>query len=193
MVDVGCNIGYVSCLLAARAPDARILSIDANPEMVRRCEANLRLNGRTPDVRCCGAGSVEGSRLFHVPKNRPSYASFGALTHACDEIEVPIRRLDGLLREKGWAELDLLKIDVEGFEPEVLRGLGATPVRNICFEYSPANLRNCGFTPEDLWSLPLWAGYRLFLLEEGTGRPLPFRPGEPLPGATEMAWAEAIA
>jgi FkbM family methyltransferase len=191
IVDVGCNIGYVSCLLAARHPSARIVSLDANPEMIRRCEANLKLNGFRAETVCCALGEREELRSFHVPKNRPSYASFGHLEHECDRIEVPVRRLDQLLREKGIEQIDLLKIDVEGFEPPVLNGLGTLPVKNICLEFSPANLKNCGFTPDDLWNRPLWKGYRLFLLENGTGNPLAFQPGRIPDNATDTAWARA--
>ncbi len=193
IIDVGCNIGYVSCLLATlTAGRARIISVDANPEMARRCEANLKLNGFRAEVCHSAAGSVEESRTFHIPRNRPSYASFGQLEHDCEDIVVPIRRLDRLAAEKGLTHIDLLKIDVEGFEPQVLRGLGELPVRNICLEFSDDNLKNCGFTAGDLWELPLWKNYRLFLLEKGTARPLEFRPNDPIPNETEIVWGQAV-
>lgn len=195
IVDVGCNIGYVSCLLAALTRGkARIVSLDANPEMIPRCESNLKLNGWPAEMVSCAAGRVDETKTFHIPKHRPSYASFGALGHDCEEIAVPVRRLDGLAREKGLPQIDLLKIDVEGFEPEVIGGLGDLPVKNICFEFSPANLKNCGFTPDDLWQLPLWKKFRLYRLENDTGRPIPFTPGATLEmgNVTEIAWAQAI-
>jgi FkbM family methyltransferase len=192
VVDVGCNIGYVSCLLASLTQGrARLLSLDANPEMAARCEANLKLNRFGAEVRHCAAGRVEEVRTFHIPKHRPSYASFGQLSYGCEEIEVPVRRLDRLAAEKGLTSIDLLKIDVEGFEPEVLGGLGDFPVKNICLEFSPPNLKNCGFSPDDLWNLPLWKKYRLALLEKETARPIFFQPGEPIPNETEIVWAQA--
>jgi FkbM family methyltransferase len=193
IVDVGCNIGYVSCLLAWLTDGrARIVSLDPNPEMISRCEVNMKLNGFAAEVFTCAAGRVEETRAFNVPRHRPSFASFGELTHDCEKIDVPVRRLDLLARERGLAQIDLLKIDVEGFEPEVLGGLGALPVKNIYLEFSPRNLKNCGFSPDDLWSLPLWKNYRLALIETGTARPIYFEPGAPLTGQTEIVWAQAI-
>jgi FkbM family methyltransferase len=193
VVDVGCNIGYVSCLIAWLTEGrARVLSLDPNPEMISRCEANLKLNGFAAEVSTCAAGRVEEIRAFHVPKHRPSFASFGQLAHDCEKIEVPVQRLDRLVCEKGLDQIDLLKIDVEGFEPEVLGGLGDLRVKNIYLEFSPRNLKQCGFSPDDLWGLPLWKNYRLALIETGTARPIYFEPGAPIGGQTEIVWAQAI-
>jgi FkbM family methyltransferase len=193
VIDVGCNIGYVSCLLGwLTRGRARIVSLDPNPQMIARCEANLKLNGFPAETVTCAAGRVEEVRTFNVPKNRPSFASFGQLSHECEAIQVPVRRLDQLAREKGLAQIDLLKIDVEGFEPEVLGGLGDVPVKNIYFEFSPRNLNNCGFSAGDLWSLPLWKKYRLALIEIGTARPIYFQPGDAIGRETEIIWAQAI-
>jgi FkbM family methyltransferase len=40
-------------------------------------------------------------------------------------VRVPLRRLDSLVREQGMVEPTLVKVDAEGFDLEVLRGLGA--------------------------------------------------------------------
>jgi FkbM family methyltransferase len=193
IVDVGCNIGYVSCLLASLTRGrARIISIDANPEMVARCESNLRLNNFRAEMCGSAVGQREELRALNIPRHRPSYSSFGKLDYDCDALDVPVRRLDALAREKGLTEIDLLKIDVEGFEPEVLSGLGALPVRNICFEVSRDNLRQCGYRLRDLWSLPLWKNYRLFQIERMTGRPLPFDASAARTRSLEIVWAQAL-
>jgi len=50
----------------------------------------------------------------------PAVMGFEASTHRV--LEVPIRRLDTLLPELGVERVDILKIDVEGAEPAVVRG-----------------------------------------------------------------------
>lgn len=48
-------------------------------------------------------------------------------------VDVPVRRLDTLLAELGIEHVDVLKIDVEGAEPAVVRGLLGGPVRpTVC-------------------------------------------------------------
>lgn len=195
VIDVGCNIGYVSCLMASLTSNrASILSLDANPAMSDRCRANMELNGFKSDVLCLAAGSCSEKRTFNVPEHRPSYASFGELAYNCRKIEVQVARLDALVCERQLGEIDLIKIDVEGFEPEVFRGFGALggAVKNIIFEYSAANLKQCGFKPEDIWNFPWWPQYRLYVLEQKTGRPIEFRPGEEFPPETEIVWAQAV-
>jgi hypothetical protein len=51
-------------------------------------------------------------------------------------VEVPLRRLDGFMTANGVGPVQLLKIDVEGYELEVLHGLGDahTNCRNIILE-----------------------------------------------------------
>lgn len=196
IVDVGCNIGYISCLLAKLTNgQARLISIDANPDMVERCRENLAANGFRVEMRHCAGGATEERRIFNVPEFRPSYGTFGNLQqHSCRQIEVPVKRLDRIFSEESLTHIDLLKIDVEGYEPEVLSGLGdmAVPIENIIMEYSPWALTNCGHKPADLWAFPWWNQYQLHILEKDTGRPLPFKIGDAIKVSTDIIWARKI-
>ena len=44
-IDIGCNIGYYSCLFGKLNNDARIYSIDPNPQMIERTKENLQFRG----------------------------------------------------------------------------------------------------------------------------------------------------
>lgn len=82
-------------------------------------------------------GDHDGTAKLTLPP-MPGWASVlpADLTGAAPgtpEIEVPMRRLDTLLAELGIEHLDVLKIDVEGAEPEVVRGLlGGTLRPLVC-------------------------------------------------------------
>lgn len=86
---------------------------------------------------CAGptAGSIV---LHHVAGTGLSSVVEGAAkirddeTYEIEEIEVPLRRLDDLLDEAGFTPSDdihFLKIDVEGFEESVIRGIDLTTWR----------------------------------------------------------------
>ncbi len=70
--------------------------------------------------------------------------------------EVRVRRGDDLLREEGVAQIDLLKVDVEGAELDVLEGLHDTLKRSrdaaILIELNPASVTAAGCDPVGVWS-----------------------------------------
>ena len=66
-------------------------------------------------------GNEDGERRFFVCANRFN-SSFYTTDPAAEERLVPIRRLDSLYREGAIPRADYIKLDCEGFEPEILRG-----------------------------------------------------------------------
>ena len=71
-----------------------------------------------------------------------------------NRIQVRVVRLDELLPQMGVAELNFIKIDVQGFEGEVLAGLEETirrsPKLQILMEFWPEGLRSAGTDPAEL-------------------------------------------
>lgn len=189
-VDVGCNIGFITCLVAAGSSGSRIIAIDANPEMARRCRENLERNGFAATVINQGVGETSGELEFFVTDDRPSMGSFGAGERTREQLaaglahvfRVPVRPLPVILREQGVTRVDLLKVDIEGFEPALFAGLAADtdapPITALVFEYVPAHCQRCGFDVADLWRLPWWSRYRLEAMCIEDGRRAICKPGE---------------
>lgn len=196
-VDVGCNIGYFSCLFSRwAAAGARCLSIDANPAMIERCQRNLNLNEfRSAVCKNVGVAAEVGTLEFHVPENRHSLGSFGSVARGKGpqrSFQVVTRPLNDILLDENLAEVDILKIDIEGFEPKLFQGLdvgGRVKANHIFFEYCPANLAQCGFSTEDVWRFPWWKSYRLSYLDDDRGRVVEFDDPSRIPAAAEMVWA----
>lgn len=83
-------------------------------------------------------------------------------------MHLPVRTLRAYMREHGLAAVDFLKIDTEGFEIDVLRGLGdALPrVKHIQFEYG-GTYRDRGVLLRDVYETIAAAGggaYRFFII-----------------------------
>jgi hypothetical protein len=96
---------------------------------------------------------------------------------ASGTIEVEATPLDLAIPD---LKLDLLKVDVQGFELEVLRGaehlLQANPGLVILIEFWPYGLRIAGSTPEELLDLMRKAGFSLFRLSHAaTWKPFNYR------------------
>jgi FkbM family methyltransferase len=125
--DVGANVGVYALALAAGEPDRRIVAVEPAPVVADQLEANVRANGfeERIDVRRCGLGAESGRQPFYVSTytelsgfDRESATRWEADVAAVES--VPMTRLDDLVSES--RPPDVVKIDVEGAGPAVLRG-----------------------------------------------------------------------
>lgn len=138
--DVGANQGEYSEVFAAEG--ARVLAIEPNTAFTTRLEALARTNtidpafvaiGQEPGELTLNVCSTSGFSTLVDPKvdwiaNSPDYKDV-QWTHT---LKVPVTTLDLLAKEYG--EPEFVKIDVEGFEIDVMRGMSFRP-RYLSFEF----------------------------------------------------------
>jgi FkbM family methyltransferase len=145
-VDVGANVGYVTNLMATRLGKAgRVIAFEPHPAVFELLERNVtRWNddasiGNVEARRLAvskepGRGRLSGGGETNVHMGLASLRN-GAETGGASDFDVELATLDDLLGEK---RLDLIKIDVEGHEPEVLEGaqrlIAERRIRDVVFE-----------------------------------------------------------
>lgn len=117
--DVGANLGSYS-ILAGRVVGARTTSFEPVPQTFEKLSANLRLNGleERSSAEMKAVGSSPGRIRFtssHDSMNRALRDD----EDSDDAIEVEVTTLDA---STAHCEPVLMKIDVEGFESEVIKG-----------------------------------------------------------------------
>jgi len=158
-LDVGANIGYFSCLLGKLAgPNGKVVSVEPEPMNQRLLETNLRNNDLLSRVTIhrCAVGAEDGTARMGIykPANRGRH-SLVDLEPCKKFIEVPVRRLDDLLKDSGVASWRLMKIDVEGFEPYAFQGAAETLSRTeaMALEYAPAYWKKAGFEPSAVFQI----------------------------------------
>jgi FkbM family methyltransferase len=152
LVDVGANLGYFSILWLAQNPANRVIAIEASPRNIPALSDNLEANGFLPRVELLpiAVGDRSGTVPFHL--GPPAQTGWGGLAPATAEdpggnevVEVPMKTLDSLLAERS-EPIALLKLDVEGAEPMVLRGasqlLAARRVAALYFEENQERTRS---------------------------------------------------
>jgi len=139
--DVGVNYGYTSAWFSRWAK--QVYSFEPNPRNAAFVEEQLRIRGiGNVELTRAAMSDHEGEAVLHLKRfdGHHSLGDIGA-SDTMDRITVPVTTLDRQAELRGIEHVGLLKIDVEGFEPEVLRGasglLKARAIDLVLFEYSP--------------------------------------------------------
>jgi FkbM family methyltransferase len=124
-VDVGANVGLMTIFAARKVGSAgRVLSFEANPDTKQILDENIKHN-QLENVTVFGfaLGSTRGTSTLYsnLSFNRGS-ASLNKLDDQSQQYTIDIHRLDQV--EAARRTIKMMKIDVEGWELEVLKGSG---------------------------------------------------------------------
>ncbi len=129
VIDVGANKGQFAAFAAVRWPKAQIFSFEP---LNRPCATFRHILGNRATLFECAVGEEPATLDIHIASRRDSSSllPLGNLQKklfAMEEVAtrpVPVQRLDDTLRDRDLQQPILLKIDVQGFEHQVLRGIG---------------------------------------------------------------------
>lgn len=153
-VDVGANYGFISMLARKAMPDARIISLEADPRLAGLISQNFKLNGMDlPEVLNVVAGDKDGE-LSTFCLNPNSSLDNRVTFDGWKEIQVPTRSVGSLLETRSITGPVFIKIDTQGYETKVITGLERwLSTRNdwlIKMEFAPKWLESQGHDPLDL-------------------------------------------
>jgi FkbM family methyltransferase len=136
-LDVGANHGLLSFGLARKLGQrVRFHLFEPNPRLVESIEKSRQLYpSMQAEINALAVCDQDGSILFEVQTKQTG------VSHITANGGVPIRsvRLDTYLKDKGLDRVDLVKLDIEGYELMALRGaelaLKSRCIKAIYFEY----------------------------------------------------------
>ncbi|TCJ17463.1 FkbM family methyltransferase [Flaviaesturariibacter flavus] len=183
--DIGANVGNrVDAFLAC---GARVVAVEPQPSCVAVLRQKFADRITIENIGLAGApGELEmhlstdstvstfSTEFIENTKERFKYSRW------TDTIKVPISTLDALVAKHGVP--GFCKIDVEGFEPEVLKGLhqplpvvsleycvpevaeGLRTCVNLLHELAPTGSFNYCIGERMQWALPQWMSYEEFVL-----------------------------
>jgi len=123
--DVGANIGHHSLFMSRLADN--VYAFEPFRELIRQIENKIELNGLTNLHILPFALGEEDTSIAYYPG--PDFNSgVGSLIAgfpgvSSESVTVQLRRGDSFLAREGLPRIDILKLDVQGYEPNVLRGL----------------------------------------------------------------------
>jgi FkbM family methyltransferase len=151
VLTAGAHVGYLALVLGRLVgPSGRVIACECDPYLVERCRYNLSLNDLPVTLLPVALGSENADRQMFI-SSTPGQSSFSIPHHSSEKQTIAVRRGDEVLREIGVERLDGLVLDVEGWEPYVLKGLNKRPRWAIveCFDHA---LRDAGSSGEQLRS-----------------------------------------
>jgi FkbM family methyltransferase len=145
-VDIGANIGYDTLLASTRVGTAgRVVAIEASPRTFALLQRNLALNPAATNVRAVNvAVSDRPGRLDLYEQDEGNIGAATTLASRGGSLmaSVDALPLDEILTAEEVQKLRLVKMDVEGAEPPILRHLldrlaSYPPTMDIVVEASP--------------------------------------------------------
>jgi FkbM family methyltransferase len=178
VLDIGANIGYFTLLLAARVGGrGHVLAYEPAADNADLIARSVEANGQAAIVtlRRAAVGTASGDLALAFLPEEQRTNSGGAFLLASGAkpplghrtARVPVVALD---EEEMPGRVALVKIDVEGAEPQVVRGgrrLFARDRPKVLAELNPNALRRAGSQPADFLSLMRDLGYEAYRLHEG--------------------------
>jgi FkbM family methyltransferase len=165
-VDAGANVGYYT-LLASRLVGAagRVLAFEPAPYALAKLRDNVARN-RLANVEAVGAGlgEAKSTATLYVKESMENYTPSMVPGEGGREVSVSVLALDEELSRRGVRRVDLLKLDVEGYEPNVLRGakryLSEGRVSAVMCEHNRVWLERNGSSPAEVHATLTRYGFR---------------------------------
>jgi FkbM family methyltransferase len=130
VVEVGANIGYYALIAASIVGDTgHIYAFEPSPHNLRQLRANIALNDLCEkiDVIPMGVGSCNSTQAFHI-MSKGNMSSFllrheDQIIKRIESIDVEVTSLDSYFEGAADGRIDFVRMDVEGYEEEVIVGM----------------------------------------------------------------------
>jgi FkbM family methyltransferase len=126
--DIGANIGVASLFFGVRYPRAAIYGFEPLPSNYEVCSMNYQnLNQARAFPWALGSSTGTATFEFEANDNRGGRLAASSAVHSkssSQSLSVEVFTIADVIREKQLGAPELLKIDVEGAELEVLKGMG---------------------------------------------------------------------
>ena len=125
VADVGANLGYFTLLLAdLTGPAGKVLAFEPQPAMARLLRKSIDVNGfgGIADLHAVALGAEAGTAAIETSLENPGGGRTIAGEGGQGCARVPLARFDAIPHAR---DVEFIKMDVEGFEPEVWKGMTA--------------------------------------------------------------------
>ncbi len=143
MLDVGANFGLFSCQIAGTCSGTTVYAIEPNlkvlPQLLHHISIN-RLDANIKVIQAAASGKYELVSLVQPVSN--NLGTTATTAGMIGRLAVPGIPLDFLLGQEKLQSVKLIKMDVEGYEFEVLKNFPFSDfnIENLIIEYNQLGL-----------------------------------------------------
>ncbi len=149
VLDVGANVGAFSLkTLKNTNHNLTIHAFEPNPFVYNQLEQNFSLNTLPPEhykLNNIGLSNQQGFLDFYWNKENTGGGSFAKNNNSTQSQKIAVTTIDEYVAKNQLENIAFIKIDVEGYEPEVLEGAKETLTQHrptLFIEVSPEWWRN---------------------------------------------------
>lgn len=167
IIDIGANIGITTLFFASLNEKAKVYAFEPHLKSFMRCKENASLNNfKNITYLNKGLGAVKGfEKLYEIRENNPGMNRILKENKNVPFTTITIDTLDDFTRDKNISKIDFIKIDVEGYEYEVIYGGRKTIAESkpvMLVELDDNNLREHNRSARELLLLLQELGYNTF-------------------------------
>jgi FkbM family methyltransferase len=166
--DVGANFGHYTSLASGVVGNTgRVYAFEPSPKANQTIEDMIALS-KVDNITLVKAalGKEKGTVTLYMPNTDGLHSP--SIMKSDDDfkpIEIPVISLDDYATEQNIQTVKLMKIDVEGYEPNVLDGmtrlLAERRVQNVFCEFNSWWLEQNGYTSKMLYDRFIRAGFKV--------------------------------
>lgn len=168
-MDVGANEGYFSIMAAELiGPSGKVITVEPQKRLRAVLEKNFELNDvRNGLIIDSAISDTKGVSVLHIS---PDTATGSTALHQSTRYKLPTDRvetitLSDLLALAGVEYIDVMKMDIEGFEYEAIMGskevFQTHRIKALALELHPGSITKRGLDPDDITSFLQDCGYEL--------------------------------
>ncbi len=175
-LDIGANVGLFSLVASNKVgAQGRILAFEPSPKTYGRFKENILLNSIT-NVEALNIGLSDKEDVLKLNVSENGYDAWNSFVNVKDDkfqvtAEARVRRLDDVIEDNNVKNVDLVKLDVEGWEKYVLYG-GENFFKNqspvVMVEFTETNTFSAGYHVQELFDILESWGYTWYRYKDNS-------------------------
>ena len=174
VVDVGANIGLHTLNMARIVGNTgQVFAFEPNPSNFEILKKNVKINNyKNIILEQKAVGDKHGRTTLYQSDHPGKHRIFPQTEQAKSQVQVELTNLDNYFDSDMIDKINFIKIDVEGLEFSVLKGmkniLKNSKKIKILFEFMPENTMEAGFTPIELLNYLTSNDFKLYCMDDKT-------------------------